>query len=96
MRSQHSVSFPASLALVMLFSSCAPGVRTGAFLHYSDADLSGGESERAAYGANPIPIVVPCHRVIAANHALGGFMGAKGEGFELAIKRWLLEHEGAL
>jgi methylated-DNA-[protein]-cysteine S-methyltransferase len=49
-----------------------------------------------ACGANPIPVVVPCHRVIGSNHAIGGFMGAKGEGFELGIKRWLLAHEGAL
>jgi methylated-DNA-[protein]-cysteine S-methyltransferase len=49
-----------------------------------------------ACGANPIPIIVPCHRVVAANGAIGGFMGARGEGFELSIKRWLLGHEGAL
>ena len=49
-----------------------------------------------ACGANPIPVVVPCHRVIGANSSIGGFMGAKGEGFELGIKRWLLEHEGAI
>lgn len=48
-----------------------------------------------ACGANPIPVVVPCHRVIAAGGAIGGFMGARKEGFELGIKRWLLEHEGA-
>ena len=47
-----------------------------------------------ACGANPIPIVVPCHRIVAAG-GLGGFMGAPGEGFERSIKRWLLEHEGA-
>jgi O6-methylguanine-DNA--protein-cysteine methyltransferase len=34
--------------------------------------------------------------VIAAGGAIGGFMGERGEGFELAIKRWLLGHEGAL
>ena len=49
-----------------------------------------------ACGANPIPLVVPCHRVVAAGGTLGGFMGERGEGFELGIKRWLLEHEGAL
>ena len=49
-----------------------------------------------ACGANPIPVVVPCHRVIGASGAIGGFMGERGEGFELAIKRWLLGHEGAL
>jgi len=58
-----------------------------------------GSSARAvggACGANPIPLIVPCHRVIAANRSLGGFMGARAEGFELGIKRWLLEHEGAI
>jgi methylated-DNA-[protein]-cysteine S-methyltransferase len=49
-----------------------------------------------ACGANPIPLIVPCHRVIAASGRIGGFMGAKAEGFELGIKRRLLEHEGAL
>ena len=57
-----------------------------------------GSSARAvggACGANPLPLVVPCHRVIAAGGAIGGFMGSRSEGFEIAIKRWLLEHEGA-
>jgi methylated-DNA-[protein]-cysteine S-methyltransferase len=47
-----------------------------------------------ACGANPYPIVVPCHRVVAANQALGGF-GRQGGGFLLDIKRWLLHHENA-
>jgi O6-methylguanine-DNA--protein-cysteine methyltransferase len=34
--------------------------------------------------------------VIAAGNRIGGFMGAASEGFELGIKRWLLEHEGAI
>jgi methylated-DNA-[protein]-cysteine S-methyltransferase len=58
-----------------------------------------GSSPRAvggACGANPLPIVVPCHRVIAAGGDIGGFMGRRAEGFERSIKRWLLEHEGAL
>ena len=58
-----------------------------------------GSSARAvggACGANPIPVVVPCHRIIGAGRSIGGFMGASAEGFELGIKRWLLEHEGAL
>lgn len=49
-----------------------------------------------ACGANPLPVVVPCHRVIGSGGAIGGFMGARAEGFELGIKRWLLEHEGAV
>ena len=45
-----------------------------------------------ACGANRLPIVIPCHRVIAKNGGLGGFMNSNGE-FPLDIKRWLLGHE---
>jgi methylated-DNA-[protein]-cysteine S-methyltransferase len=45
-----------------------------------------------ACGRNPYPIVVPCHRVVAADGGLGGFAGATG-GFLLEAKRWLLAHE---
>ena len=41
----------------------------------------------AANGSNPLPIVLPCHRVIGANGALTGYGGG------LDIKRWLLAHE---
>jgi len=44
-----------------------------------------------ACGANPIPIVIPCHRVLA-KHGIGGFMHQR-EGAELEIKNWLLAHE---
>ena len=40
-----------------------------------------------ANGRNPIPIIVPCHRVIGANGSLTGFAGG------LDTKRWLLSHE---
>jgi len=49
-----------------------------------------------ACGANPIPLVVPCHRIVASGGKIGGFMGARDDGFELGIKRWLLAHEGAI
>jgi O-6-methylguanine DNA methyltransferase len=39
---------------------------------------------------NPIPIIVPCHRVLRSGGALGGYAGG------LDVKRWLLRHEGAL
>jgi methylated-DNA-[protein]-cysteine S-methyltransferase len=42
----------------------------------------------AANGANPIPIVIPCHRVIGANGKLVGYGGG------LERKAWLLRHEG--
>lgn len=41
-----------------------------------------------AVGRNPIPIILPCHRVIRHNGRLGGFSGG------LSLKRWLLRHEG--
>ena len=42
-----------------------------------------------AMAANPLPLVIPCHRVVAADGSLCGFSGAGG----LAMKRRLLEHE---
>lgn len=46
-----------------------------------------------ACGANPFPLVVPCHRVVAADGGLGGFARQRG-GFLLDVKAWLLAHEG--
>jgi methylated-DNA-[protein]-cysteine S-methyltransferase len=46
-----------------------------------------------ACGANPIALVIPCHRVVGAQGSLGGFMNAE-DGDPIAIKRWLLAHEG--
>jgi methylated-DNA-[protein]-cysteine S-methyltransferase len=45
-----------------------------------------------ACGANPYPVVVPCHRVVATGGRLGGFARERG-GFLLDVKRWLLQHE---
>jgi methylated-DNA-[protein]-cysteine S-methyltransferase len=53
-----------------------------------------GSAPRAvgqACGANPLPILIPCHRVVAAN-GLGGFMHASS-GMPLDVKTWLLAHE---
>jgi len=48
----------------------------------------------AACGANRIPLLIPCHRVVGSN-GIGGFMHSRG-GRPLDIKRWLLQHEGAI
>jgi methylated-DNA-[protein]-cysteine S-methyltransferase len=61
---------------------------------YGDLARATGASARAvgsACGANPIPIFIPCHRVLAAERRLGGFSG--GEGPE--TKAFLLTLEGA-
>lgn len=42
----------------------------------------------AANGANPVAIVIPCHRVIGSNRSLTGYGGG------IAAKQWLLAHEG--
>ena len=44
----------------------------------------------AANGANPVGIIIPCHRIIGADGALTGYGGG------LDRKRWLLQHEGAM
>jgi len=46
-----------------------------------------------ACGANRIALIIPCHRVVGSFGKLGGFMNAD-DGDPLAIKRWLLRHEG--
>jgi methylated-DNA-[protein]-cysteine S-methyltransferase len=53
-----------------------------------------GSAPRAVGGAcgdNKIPLVIPCHRVVARN-GIGGFMHTTGDR-ETGIKRWLLAHE---
>jgi methylated-DNA-[protein]-cysteine S-methyltransferase len=67
----------------------------GGVLSYGEvaADAGSPRGSRAAgnaLGSNPIPIVIPCHRVLRAGGALGGYGGG------VERKRWLLELEGAL
>jgi methylated-DNA-[protein]-cysteine S-methyltransferase len=45
-----------------------------------------------ACGRNPIPIIIPCHRVVAVNGTMTGFSGGQG----IETKVWLLRHEGAI
>ncbi|HSH69240.1 MAG TPA: methylated-DNA--[protein]-cysteine S-methyltransferase [Deferrisomatales bacterium] len=62
---------------------------------YGELAATLGTSARAVGGAcrrNPLPILVPCHRVVAKG-GLGGFSGAWQEGPELALKRALLARE---
>jgi methylated-DNA-[protein]-cysteine S-methyltransferase len=66
----------------------------GTTLSYSELARRIGRAEAVravglANGANPISIVVPCHRVIGAGGALTGYGGG------IERKRWLLAHEGA-
>ena len=59
---------------------------------YADIARVIGSAPRAvggANGANPIPIIIPCHRVVAADGSLGGYSGGEGP----ATKRFLLDLE---
>jgi methylated-DNA-[protein]-cysteine S-methyltransferase len=73
----------------------ASNIPSGRVLSYAQVAAKAGtpRASRAAgnaLGANPIPIVVPCHRVLRSGGALGGYGGG------LDRKRFLLELEGAL
>jgi methylated-DNA-[protein]-cysteine S-methyltransferase len=66
----------------------------GRVLTYGDIATQIGSGARAvanACGANNLPLLVPCHRVVAKS-GIGGFMQGNKDG--LKIKKWLLKHEG--
>ena len=68
-------------------------VRAGTTASYSGLAVTIGapaavRAVGAANGANPVAVIVPCHRVIGANGSLTGYGGG------LDRKRWLLQHEG--
>lgn len=65
------------------------------------ASMSGVPGAARAIGGvmrkNPFPLFFPCHRVIASNATLGGFMGTNTAGCsELALKKQLLQNEGVI
>lgn len=71
-------------------------IPVGSVLSYGQLAERLRSSARAvgnACAANPIPIIVPCHRVVASS-GIGGFMG-RTSGRALAVKHWLLRHEHA-
>lgn len=71
-------------------------IPVGEVRRYGELSAQLDSSARAIGGAcrqNPIPLIVPCHRVVSVA-GVGGFAGAV-DGPLLAIKHWLLRHEGA-
>lgn len=74
---------------------CIQGIPAGQSRTYGDLARDLTSSPRAigqAVGDNPIPIVIPCHRVLGVN-GMGGFMHAT-QGFPITVKMWLMQHEG--
>ncbi len=71
-------------------------IPVGKVLCYGDVARrinSGARAVGGACGANPLPIIVPCHRVVARN-GLGGFTSGR-VAHATDIKQWLLRHEAA-
>jgi len=69
-----------------------PSGRTRTYLDVARQLRTAPRPVGGACGANRIPLVIPCHRVLGSG-GIGGFMHARrGPGIE--IKRWLLRHEG--
>lgn len=70
-------------------------IPSGEVRHYQQlADEIGSHARPIANACrqNPIPLIIPCHRVVAKNN-LGGYAG-ETEGRMMEIKKWLLRHEG--
>ncbi len=70
-------------------------IASGSTRTYGELAAVLGSAPRAvggACGSNPVPLLVPCHRVTAAGGRLGGFMHSRSR-LPLSIKQWLLDHE---
>lgn len=84
---------PAGSALVRRVCAAMQDIPLGETRTYGDLarDLSvPAQAIGQACGANPIPVIIPCHRILGSS-GLGGFSGAGG----VETKVWLLRHEGA-
>lgn len=71
-----------------------PVGQTRTYGELADSLHSGARAVGNACRQNPVPLIVPCHRVVAKN-GIGGFSG-KTSGGPVQRKRWLLCHEGAV
>ncbi len=69
-----------------------PRGETRTYGNLAEMAKSAARAVGQACGDNPFPLVVPCHRVVAAK-GIGGFAHDRG-GFLIEAKHWLLRHEG--
>jgi methylated-DNA-[protein]-cysteine S-methyltransferase len=95
-RSRFTVPLaPAKTAFQQRVWAALQAIPAGTVLTYGELARQLDSAARAIGGAcrnNPLPILIPCHRVVG-RQGLGGYAGAM-TGDPLAIKRWLLRHEG--
>lgn len=80
-----------------IYDALLKQVPSGTTVSYQElAALAGNAGAARAVGTamrkNPLPLLIPCHRVIKASGELGGYMGTGETG--LKVKRWLLDNEG--
>jgi methylated-DNA-[protein]-cysteine S-methyltransferase len=95
---RHSFDLPVTLPGTPFQQAIWQGIaklQWGEFASYGELGLAtgrptAGRAVGGAVGANPIPIIVPCHRVLASNGRITGYSGGNG----IPTKVWLLEHEG--
>ncbi len=97
---RHDFDLPLDWSLITGFNrqvlrELASGVPYGTVVGYGDlagrvGQPGGAQAVGAAMGANPLPVVVPCHRVVESDGGIGGFGGG------LETKRKLLALEGVL
>ncbi|MEW2286466.1 methylated-DNA--[protein]-cysteine S-methyltransferase [Streptomyces sp. NPDC047841] len=97
---RHDFDLPLDWSLISGFNrqvlrELASGVPYGTVVGYGDlagrvGQPGGAQAVGAAMGANPLPVVVPCHRVVESGGGIGGFGGG------LETKRKLLALEGVL
>ncbi|KOV59035.1 methylated-DNA--[protein]-cysteine S-methyltransferase [Streptomyces sp. MMG1121] len=97
---RHDFDLPLDWSLISGFNrqvlrELASGVPYGTVVGYGDlagrvGQPGGAQAVGAAMGANPLPVVVPCHRVVESDGGIGGFGGG------LETKRRLLALEGVL
>ena len=66
------------------------GVASYGEIGHATGRTTAGRAVGGAVGANPIPIIVPCHRVLASDGRITGYSGGNG----IPTKVWLLDHEG--
>lgn len=97
---RHDFDLPLDWSLISGFNrqvlrELATGVPYGTVVGYGDlagrvGQPGGAQAVGAAMGANPLPVIVPCHRVVESDGGIGGFGGG------LETKRKLLALEGVL
>ncbi len=96
---RHDFDVPVSLAAGTAFQRSVweqlVDLEWGEVVSYGDLGrgtgrATAGRAVGGAVGANPVPIIVPCHRVLGSDGTITGYSGGEG----IPTKSWLLAHEG--